>query len=58
MIPAGSRIGLLIFGSDREYTLRPAPGTEISVDLTGTELSLPVVGGEAALERALGQGRR
>jgi X-Pro dipeptidyl-peptidase len=54
IIPAGARIGLMIFSSDREFTLRPAPGTEITIDLGGTQLELPVVGGEAALESALG----
>jgi X-Pro dipeptidyl-peptidase len=53
LLPAGSRIGLMIFSSDREFTLRPAPGTELTVDLDGTVLVLPVVGGAGALERAL-----
>ncbi len=57
MIPAGSRIGLMIFSTDREFTLRPDPGTEITVDLDGTTLTLPIVGGAAALRRALGAGR-
>jgi X-Pro dipeptidyl-peptidase len=55
VIPAGSRIGLMIFGSDRDFTLRPDPGAGLTVDLAGTTLSLPVVGGEAALRRALGR---
>jgi X-Pro dipeptidyl-peptidase len=55
IISAGSRIGLMIFGSDRDYTLRPDPGTEISVDLAGTELVLPVVGGAEAVRAALGR---
>lgn len=53
VIPTGKRIGLMIFSSDREFTLRPDPGTELTVDLDGTSLVLPVVGGEAALRRAL-----
>jgi X-Pro dipeptidyl-peptidase len=55
VIPAGSRIGLVIFGSDRDFTLRPDPGAGLTVDLAGTRLTLPVVGGEAALRRALGR---
>ncbi|UCC26560.1 MAG: Xaa-Pro dipeptidyl-peptidase [Gemmatimonadales bacterium] len=55
VIPAGSRIGLMIFGSDRDFTLRPDPGATLTVDLEGTTLTLPVVGGEAALMRALGR---
>jgi X-Pro dipeptidyl-peptidase len=54
IIPAGQRIGLMIFGSDREFTLWATPGTAIEVDLAGTLLELPVVGGAAALAGALG----
>ncbi len=56
VIPAGKRIGLVVFSSDREYTLWPEPGAELRLDLGGTSLSLPVVGGAEALERALGGG--
>ncbi|TDD66421.1 Xaa-Pro dipeptidyl-peptidase, partial [Jiangella aurantiaca] len=49
VIPAGSRIGLMIWSTDREFTLRPEPGTELSVDLAGTTVELPVVGGPLAL---------
>jgi X-Pro dipeptidyl-peptidase len=51
VIPAGRRIGLLIFSSDPEFTLWPEPGTELRVDLAGTSITLPVVGGAAALGR-------
>ncbi|HEX6937784.1 MAG TPA: Xaa-Pro dipeptidyl-peptidase [Longimicrobiales bacterium] len=54
IIPAGERIGLMIFSSDRDFTLWPTPGTELTVDLAGTSLELPVVGGAEALQRALG----
>jgi X-Pro dipeptidyl-peptidase len=54
VIPAGRRIGLMIFASDREFTLWPRPGTELTVDLDATSLMLPVVGGGALLLRALG----
>ncbi|MDR9410939.1 MAG: Xaa-Pro dipeptidyl-peptidase [Balneolaceae bacterium] len=49
IIPPGQQIGLMIFGSDREYTLWPEPGTELTIDLEGTSLGLPVVGGEKSL---------
>jgi X-Pro dipeptidyl-peptidase len=49
VIPAGKRIGLLVLASDREFTLWPAPGTQLTVDLDRSSLSLPVVGGRAAL---------
>jgi len=54
VIRAGQRIGLLIFSSDREFTLRPEPGTELTVDLDGTTVVLPVVGGQEALRSAFG----
>jgi len=52
IIPAGQQIGLMIFSSDRDYTLHPDPGTELTVDLGGTRLTLPVVGGSSALKAA------
>lgn len=53
IIPAGKRIALMIFSSDRDFTLWPKPGTELSIDVNLTRISLPVVGGEAALKSAL-----
>ncbi len=53
MIPAGQKIGLMIFSSDREFTLWPDPGTELTVELAGTSIELPVVGGTEAFERAV-----
>jgi len=55
VLPAGHRYGLVLLSSDHDYTLRPKPGTGLSVDLVGTELSLPVVGGMPALLRAFGR---
>jgi X-Pro dipeptidyl-peptidase len=46
IIPAGKQIGLMIFSSDKEFTLHPDPGTELTVDLDGTEVTIPVVGGK------------
>jgi X-Pro dipeptidyl-peptidase len=54
VIPAGQRITLVVFSSDREYTLWPEPGTELSLELDGTSLTLPIVGGGASLAGALG----
>jgi len=54
IIPAGKRIGLMIFSSDRDFTLWPKPGTELTVDLDGTRLQLPVVGGAAKFKEATG----
>ena len=44
IIKKGQQIGLMIFSSDKEFTLHPKPGTELTVDLDGTSLVLPVVG--------------
>lgn len=52
VIRAGQRIGLMIFSSDKEHTLHPAPGTKLTIDLAGTALTLPVVGGADALRAA------
>jgi X-Pro dipeptidyl-peptidase len=56
IIPAGKRIGLMIFSSDRDFTLWPKPGTELTIDLDGTSLTLPVVGGASALSKAAASG--
>jgi len=45
IIPVGQQIGLMIFSSDKEFTLHPDPGTILTVDLNGTTLTLPIVGG-------------
>jgi predicted acyl esterase len=56
IVPAGRRLGLMVFSSDRQYTVRPAPGTEVSLDLAGSQLTLPVVGGPSAFAAATGTG--
>jgi X-Pro dipeptidyl-peptidase len=52
IIPKGQQIALMIFSSDREFTLWPKPGTELTIDLDATTLSLPVVGVAASLQKA------
>lgn len=52
IIKKGQQIGLMIFSSDKEFTLHPDPGTELTVYIHKTTLKLPVVGGKAAFERA------
>ena len=49
VIPAGARIGVMIFSSDKDYTVHPEPGATLTVDLAGTSLELPVVGGANGL---------
>jgi X-Pro dipeptidyl-peptidase len=53
IIPAGKRIGLMIFSSDREFTLWPDPGTELTIELDATSITLPVVGGGGAFRAAI-----
>jgi X-Pro dipeptidyl-peptidase len=48
VIAKGQKIGLMIFSSDRDFTLWPEPGTELTIDLDATSITLPVVGGQAA----------
>ena len=50
----GQQLALMVFSSDRLFTLRPQPGTEVTVDLAGTSLSIPVVGGSKAFTTATG----
>lgn len=52
VIPAGQQIALMIFSSDKDFTLYPDPGTELTVDLDRTKLKLPVVGGVEAYREA------
>ena len=47
----------MVFSSDRDFTLWPKPGTELSVDLEGTRLRLPVVGGATRFKEAT-QGKK
>jgi X-Pro dipeptidyl-peptidase len=49
VIPPGQKVGLMIFSSDKKYTLHPDPGTELTIDLDATSLTLPVVDGPDAL---------
>ncbi|MDA1333088.1 MAG: Xaa-Pro dipeptidyl-peptidase, partial [Bacteroidetes bacterium] len=54
VIAAGQKIGLMIMSSDRDFTLWPAPGSQLQVDLNATSIELPIVGGREALESRLG----
>lgn len=51
-IPAGKRLGVMIMSSDREFTLWPKPGTELTLDLANSTFSIPIVGGANALSAA------
>ncbi len=52
IIAEGQQIGLMIFSSDRDFTLHPTPGTKLTVDIDKTSITLPVVGGESQLREA------
>lgn len=51
-VPAGRQLALMIMSSDKQFTLAPQPGTELTVDLAGSSISIPIVGGMAALTKA------
>jgi X-Pro dipeptidyl-peptidase len=51
-IPAGRQLALMIMSSDRQFTLWPAPGTELTVDLGASSVTIPIAGGKAALTKA------
>ena len=55
IIPAGRRIGLMVFSTDRQYHIRPAPGAQVTLDLAGSSFNIPVVGGPTALAAASGE---
>ncbi len=55
IISKGQQIGLMIFSSDKEFTLWPEPGTELTIDLDKTSITLPVVGGADAYIEAVKQ---
>nr|WP_082236010.1 Xaa-Pro dipeptidyl-peptidase [Halobacillus massiliensis] len=44
------RIGVVVMGSDYNYTIRPEAGTKITVDPVRSKLVLPIVGGKKIIE--------
>jgi X-Pro dipeptidyl-peptidase len=46
---AGHRIGLVVVSTDHDYTIRPTPGTQLSLAPAGSTVTLPIVGGAAGL---------
>jgi len=43
---------VMIMSSDREFTLWPRAGTELTVDLAHSSFTIPIVGGTTALTQA------
>ncbi|WP_371683508.1 CocE/NonD family hydrolase C-terminal non-catalytic domain-containing protein [Solirubrobacter soli] len=48
VVLSGQRLALMVMSSDRLFTLKPQPGTQLSIDLAKSSLQLPVVGGRFA----------
>ena len=55
VIPKGQKIGVMIFSSDRDFTLWPKAGTQLTVDLDQTVIEMPVLGGGTAAKKAFGE---
>lgn len=51
-VPPGKRLAVMIMSSDREFTLWPEAGTQLTVDLAHSSFSIPIVGGRGALGAA------
>jgi X-Pro dipeptidyl-peptidase len=49
VFPAGHRIGLVVVSTDQQYTLRPNPGTRLTVNPSRSSVTLPIVGGRRGL---------
>jgi X-Pro dipeptidyl-peptidase len=45
LFKAGHRIGLVVVSTDHDYTIRPTPGTKLSLKPRGSKLILPLVQG-------------
>lgn len=54
VVPAGRRLAVMVLSSDFEHTLRPAPGTRLTLDTARSSVSLPIAGGTAAFASATG----
>lgn len=53
VIQKGKQIALMIFSSDKGFTVWPKPGTQLTVDLEATSISIPIVGGEEVFRKAV-----
>lgn len=51
----GSRIGVVVYGSDRAFTLHPPGEATVTLSLAASSVGVPVVGGRSALEGAFGE---
>ncbi|MDB4912361.1 MAG: putative Xaa-Pro dipeptidyl-peptidase, partial [Gemmatimonadetes bacterium] len=51
-VPAGKQLAVMIMSSDREFTLWPQAGTELTIDLAHSSFTIPIVAGTRALGSA------
>jgi len=51
----GSRIGLVVYASDSQFTLHPPGNSTVTLSLSESEVALPVAGGRAALGDAFAE---
>ncbi len=51
---AGRRLAVMIVSSDQESSIRPAAGTQLTMDLSQSWAEIPVVGGATSLATAFG----
>jgi X-Pro dipeptidyl-peptidase len=49
VFPAGHRIGLVVVSTDHDYTIRPLPGTHLTLDPAASAIRLPLAGGTIAV---------
>jgi len=49
VFPAGHRIGLVVVSTDQQYTVRPDPGTQLTVNPSKSRVDLPMVNGADGL---------
>ncbi len=49
VFPAGHRIGLVVVSTDQQFTVRPNPGTQLTVNPAKSSVHLPVVNGVGGL---------
>jgi X-Pro dipeptidyl-peptidase len=51
-VPPGKQLAVMIMSSDREFTLWPRAGTQLTVDLAHSSFAIPIVDGRNALQQA------
>jgi X-Pro dipeptidyl-peptidase len=53
VVPVGRRLGVMILSSDRDFTIRPSPGTQLTMDVRESTVRLPIVGGPSVFTNAI-----